>query len=37
LDVQGKKLMYDHLEFNFIQFVRFIGRRAVYERARGGR
>jgi hypothetical protein len=31
LDVQGKKWMYNHLEFNFIQMVHFIGRKKLYR------
>jgi hypothetical protein len=27
MDIKGEKMMFDHLEFNFIQFVYFIGRR----------
>lgn len=30
--VQGEKLMYDHLEFNFIQWVQYIGRRKAYQK-----
>ena len=26
-DIEGKKMMFDHLEFNFIQWVQFIGRK----------
>lgn len=28
----GKKIMFDHLEFNFIQYVTFIGRKKLYRR-----
>jgi hypothetical protein len=34
LDVQGEKVMYNHLEFNFIQLVKFIGRDKVYQQYR---
>lgn len=34
LKVNGEKVMYDHLEFNFIQYVRFIGRNKVYQQYR---
>jgi len=27
MDVEGEKMMFDHLEFNFIQWVQFIGRK----------
>lgn len=27
MDIGGEKMMYDHLEFNFIQWVQFIGRK----------
>ncbi len=27
LDIDGEKMMFDHLEFNFIQWVQFIGRK----------
>lgn len=27
MDIEGEKMMFDHLEFNFIQWVQFIGRR----------
>ena len=27
IDIEGEKLMFDHLEFNFIQWVQFIGRK----------
>ncbi|MEY4905947.1 MAG: hypothetical protein RLZZ292_3762, partial [Bacteroidota bacterium] len=30
LNVEGEKVMFDHLEFNFIQFVHFMGRGKVY-------
>lgn len=29
LEVEGSKMMFDHLEFNFIQWVQFIGRKKV--------
>ena len=29
MDVEGEKVMFDHLEFNFIQWVQFIGRKKV--------
>ncbi len=29
LDIEGQPLMFDHLEFNFIQWVQFIGRKRV--------
>lgn len=32
LKVEGEKVMFDHLEFNFIQYVRFIGRNNFYAR-----
>ncbi|MEM7106707.1 MAG: hypothetical protein AAF519_00680 [Bacteroidota bacterium] len=32
LEVEGEKIMFDHLEFNFIQYVHFIGRRKAYEK-----
>jgi len=32
LDVEGEQLMFNHLEFNFIQYVHFIGRAKVYKR-----
>jgi hypothetical protein len=33
LDIEGERLMFNHnhLEFNFIQYVHFIGRGKVYE------
>lgn len=34
LEVRGNKVMFDHLEFNFIQFVHFIGREKVYAQYR---
>jgi len=34
LKVNGDKVMFDHLEFNFIQFVKFIGRDKVYKKYR---
>jgi hypothetical protein len=27
MDVNGEKMMFDHLEYNFIQWVQFIGRK----------
>jgi len=27
MDVEGEKMMFDHLEFNFIQAVQYIGRK----------
>lgn len=32
LKVNGEKMMYDQLEFNFIQWVQFIGRNKVYKK-----
>lgn len=34
LKVNGEKVMFDHLEFNFIQYVHFIGRNKVYQQYR---
>ncbi|MEM6846026.1 MAG: hypothetical protein AAF632_27695 [Bacteroidota bacterium] len=34
LEIEGDKMMFDHLEFNFIQWVQFIGRKKVYEKYR---
>lgn len=34
LDVEGDEIMFDHLEFNFIQYVHFIGRGKVYDKYR---
>lgn len=31
-NIRGKKLMYDNLEFNFIQWVQFIGRKKTYAK-----
>jgi hypothetical protein len=31
LDIKGDKVMFDHLEFNFIQYVKFLGRNSVYK------
>ncbi|MCC7245640.1 MAG: hypothetical protein IT269_08180 [Saprospiraceae bacterium] len=28
----GQKVMFDHLEFNFIQYVTFIGRKKLYRK-----
>jgi hypothetical protein len=32
--VGNEKIMFDHLEFNFIQYVRFFGRSAIYKKYR---
>ncbi|WKN44070.1 hypothetical protein [Tunicatimonas pelagia] len=32
LEIEGDKMMFDHLEFNFIQWVQFIGRKKAYEK-----
>ena len=32
LDVEGDEIMFDHLEFNFIQYVHFIGRKKAYAK-----
>ena len=32
LDVEGGEIMFDHLEFNFIQYVHFIGRKKAYAK-----
>jgi hypothetical protein len=32
LDVNGEKIMFNHLEFNFIQYVTFIGRKKLYQK-----
>jgi hypothetical protein len=34
LKLKDEKVMFDHLEFNFIQYVRFIGRAKVYKQYR---
>lgn len=34
ITVSGEKMMYDQLEFNFIQWVQFIGRNKVYKKYR---
>ncbi|MEM9671321.1 MAG: hypothetical protein AAF992_01925 [Bacteroidota bacterium] len=34
LEIEGEKMMFDHLEFNFIQWVQFIGRKKAYEKYR---
>ncbi|MEM8566793.1 MAG: hypothetical protein AAGF85_10055 [Bacteroidota bacterium] len=34
LQVEGDKIMFNQLEFNFIQYVHFIGRKKAYERFR---
>jgi hypothetical protein len=31
LKIEGEKMMFDHLEFNFIQWVHFLGRGKVYK------
>lgn len=31
LEIEGDRLMFNHLEFNFIQYVHFIGRGKVYD------
>lgn len=31
LAINNKKMMFDHLEFNFIQWVQFIGRKKIYK------
>ncbi len=36
LDIDGDKMMFDHLELNFIQWVHFIGRKKVYDKYRKG-
>jgi hypothetical protein len=35
LDVNGEAMMFDHLEFNFIQWVQFIGRKKAYKKYAG--
>lgn len=32
MDVDGEKMMFDHLEFNFIQWVQFIGRKKALKK-----
>jgi hypothetical protein len=32
MDVEGESMMFDHLEFNFIQWVQFIGRKKALRR-----
>ena len=32
MTVQGKKMMYDQIEFNFIQWVQFIGRKKAFQK-----
>lgn len=32
MNIEGEKLMFDHLEFNFIQWVQFIGRKKALRR-----
>jgi hypothetical protein len=34
LKLKDEKVMFDHLEFNFIQYVRFIGRAKIYKQYR---
>ncbi|MGD1844892.1 MAG: hypothetical protein ACFB10_05810 [Salibacteraceae bacterium] len=34
LEAEGEKVMFDQIEFNFIQYVRFIGRKKAYQEAR---
>jgi hypothetical protein len=34
MNVKGERIMFDHLEFNFIQFIKFIGRKKVYSQHR---
>ncbi len=34
LGVEGEKILFDHLEFNFIQYVHYIGRGKFYEQFR---
>ena len=34
MEVQGQKMMFDQLEFNFIQWVQFIGRKKTYAQYR---
>jgi hypothetical protein len=36
LKVEGQPLMFNHLEFNFIQFVKFLGRTKVYKAGAAG-
>ncbi len=36
LGVEGDNIMFDHLEFNFIQYVHYIGRGKFYDRFRKG-
>lgn len=31
LAIDGEKMMFDHLEFNFIQWVQFLGRKKAYR------
>jgi hypothetical protein len=33
LNIDGEKMMFDHLEFNFIQWAQYIGRKKVYRSA----
>ena len=32
MTIDGKKMMFNQLEFNFIQWVQFIGRKKVYQK-----
>ena len=34
MDIEGDKMMFDHLEFNFIQWVQFLGRKRALREAR---
>ncbi len=34
MTIQGKKMMYDQIEFNFIQWVQFIGRKKAFKKYR---
>jgi len=34
MDIEGDKMMFDHLEFNFIQWVQFLGRKKALREAR---
>lgn len=35
--IDGEKVMFDHLEFNFIQFIKFIGRGKFYDKYRNNK
>ncbi|NBP70566.1 MAG: hypothetical protein EBU52_17750 [Cytophagia bacterium] len=35
LGIENEKMMFDHLEFNFIQWVQFIGRKNTYRKYQG--